>query len=127
MEAILELMDAVKLNDVKKVRTLIKQGVDVNMAEFQFRPLFIATFLGHTEIMQVLLENGANANAKTPENSTLLMVAAEGGHCDIVKLLLDSGVNPDAVNDMGRTALMVAKKYGHAAIVQMLKGAGAAK
>jgi ankyrin repeat protein len=45
-------------------------------------------FSRHTEVVRVLLDNGAPVNQSFIDGQTSLMLAAEKGHIDIVKLLV---------------------------------------
>ena len=78
------------------------------------------------QIVKLLLERGANVNAKlTLNGGTSLMFAAEKGQTEVVKLLLEKGVDINAKSIDGRTALAAAKMKGHTDIVQLLEKAGA--
>lgn len=54
---------------------------------------------GHSGIVRILLEKGANPNAKIRSEGclgfTALMFAAQNGHDDIVRMLQDKEVSPD--------------------------------
>jgi ankyrin repeat protein len=51
-------------------------------------PPYKAAQNGHTQLAQVLLDAGAEINAKGYNNETALYVAARYGHVDMVKLLV---------------------------------------
>ena len=89
-----------------------------------WRPLIIASLGGDTEIVKVLLENGANPNAADSKGWTSLMFAAWVGHAEIVKMLLT------ASDDMTHgtryiiiRALILAKKRGNSDVVRILEEA----
>ena len=86
--------------------------------------LAFAARYGHTGIVRLLLDNGANVNA-TNVNQTALSYAAEYGHDAIVKLLLDKGADIDATEAFGWTALLHATDNGHEAAVKLLLEGGA--
>jgi hypothetical protein len=88
-----------------------------------------ASFQGHLEIAQLLVEGGSNMNAaRTDTGSTALMAASFKGHLEIAKLLIEEGANVDtARTDNGWTALMRAAKKGHLEIVRLLLTSGADK
>ena len=69
---------------------------------------------GHTEIVKLLLEAGADVHAK---NDGPLRLASENGHTEVVKLLLDAGTNFHADNK----ALRWARRKGHTEVVKLLK------
>jgi ankyrin repeat protein len=80
--------------------------------------------MGHTEIVQLLLEKGADVNAKDDDGRTALMLAAEKGHTEIVQLLLERGANVNTKIDEKRILLWAAEN-GHTEIVQLLLKKGA--
>ena len=51
----------------------------------------MASFEGHTEIAKILIENGADVNAKNNIGETALMWASEREYAEIVKLLKNAG------------------------------------
>jgi ankyrin repeat protein len=48
----------------------------------------VAARLGHTELVELLLTQGAEVNDKDNDGSTALMLAAAQGHMGIVQMLL---------------------------------------
>lgn len=50
--------------------------------------LMLAVSHGRLEMVELLLESGADVNMKDDDGSTALMCATEHGHVDIVKTLL---------------------------------------
>jgi ankyrin repeat protein len=57
--------------------------------------LHLAAGEGHLEIVKLLLEHGADVNAKTAYETALHLAAGEG-HLEIVKLLLEHGADVNA-------------------------------
>jgi ankyrin repeat protein len=80
---------------------------------------------GHEAIVLLLLEKGADIEAKG-YFGTALVEAASGGYEAIVLLLLEKGADIEAKGYFG-TALVEAARKGHEAMVQLLleKGANA--
>lgn len=48
----------------------------------------LAVSQGRTEMVNMLIDSGADINVQDDEGSTALMCACEHGHTDIVKILL---------------------------------------
>ncbi|KAI1737169.1 ankyrin repeat-containing domain protein [Xylaria scruposa] len=88
-------------------------------------PLANATSNGHEAIVQLLLNKGADTDAKDDDSWTPLIYAAGYGHKAIVQLLLDKGADVDAEDNDGQTPLSRAAENGHKAIVQLLLDKGA--
>ncbi|KAF8156309.1 hypothetical protein K438DRAFT_1621655, partial [Mycena galopus ATCC 62051] len=54
-------------------------------------PLQAAAAGGHTEIIRIVLETGADVNAVGGEYGSSLQAAAANGHIEIVHILLENG------------------------------------
>ena len=76
---------------------------------------------GHFEIVQVLLEQGANPNLKNGRGRTALMVAAAQGNPHLVGVLLDHGSEAEATDAEGETALSLATRKGFRDVIEALK------
>jgi ankyrin repeat protein len=84
---------------------------------------------GHEDIVRLLIEKGADVNARVDAYEPALQVAAANGHENIVRLLLEKGayVNADAgCNELEHIALQVAARRGHKDIVRLLIEKGGA-
>ena len=82
--------------------------------------LLVASFTGDPGVIQTLLGQGANINARSPESRTPLMIASEGGKLDAVRLLLQSQANPYAVDKKQATAAVLAEASGHAEVKELI-------
>ncbi len=81
--------------------------------------------MNREEIVQKLLERGADANIPDVEGDTALHRAAQYGNLKILELLLAKGANPNVRNKLGGTPLMWAAAFGHDGAVSMLLDKGA--
>ena len=90
-------------------------------------PLNIAAYNGHTDVVKLLLEKGANIKAMSSDTrATPLYCASHRGHVGMVRLLLEKGTNAEATtSDNGRAALHGTALYRQTAIVQLLLEKGA--
>ena len=59
----------------------------------------------HHGVVQLLLERGADANARDNDHITPLHLASEDGRLKIVRALLDRGANVNMENNRGETSL----------------------
>jgi tetratricopeptide (TPR) repeat protein len=79
----------------------------------------------HQELVQLLLDKGANIEARNEDGNTLLMLAVHmDAHKEFVQMLLDKGVDIDAKDKAGNTALDLAKRWKHSALADLLEQAG---
>lgn len=86
--------------------------------------LYAASRRGATELIRLLLENGADANAQGRYDFPL-HVASRHGHIETVQLLLENGADVNAETGHSGTALTAASRGGHFEIVQLLLNNGA--
>ncbi len=102
------LMQAVEHNDAARVKQLIDQGANVSELDAnQDAPLVMAAYKGHTEIVRLLLEAGADVTAVDPGmKATALHAAAYAGRTDAARLLIAHHIDIDKQGPFnGYTAL----------------------
>jgi len=67
--------------------------------------LIEAIFLDKIDLVEMLLDAGADANAKTEHGTPALFLSATEGKCEILKLFISRGADLNATNKRGETAL----------------------
>ena len=86
---------------------LIDKRADVK--KYVDKLLWVAINGDNTEIIQYLVENGANVNAKNNKGKTLLMYAIfNRANIKIVECLVENGANVNAKDNKGNTPLKYA-------------------
>jgi len=88
------LRRAVMKGDMQMVNFLLQRGASPN-PDVQLGPLNEACFHGHIEIVQSLIENGANVNKENFLGITPISVAALSGKHDCVVAMIQAGANID--------------------------------
>lgn len=101
------------------------RGGEVKHGPIQLRqltPLMLAAAYGSPELLNLLLDAGANINAKDCRGMTPLMlsVASETQRADVVKLLLKRGADPSVKSLAGETALDWARKFNNPQVLAAL-------
>lgn len=86
--------------------------VQVDMQVNGGTPLHVTALHGLEEATKLLLENGADANAKASNGGTPLHHAAFHGHMGVALLLLEAGAKSDAKDMRGATPLQVTQDVG---------------
>jgi uncharacterized protein len=122
------LMEAVQRNDAAAVKNLIASGVNVSELDaHRDAPLVMAAYLGHTEIVRMLLEAGADVKAVDPGmQATALHAAAYAGRTDAARLLIEHGIEIDKQGPKnGYTALHDAIWANHPETARVITEAGA--
>ncbi|XP_064642866.1 serine/threonine-protein phosphatase 6 regulatory ankyrin repeat subunit A-like [Lineus longissimus] len=80
---------------------------------------------GRPDTVKILIDAGADVNAKDINNDILLLASASGGHSDTVKILIDAGADVDAKDINNVTPLLASASGGHSDTVKILIDAGA--
>lgn len=101
------LMDAAVAGNVEAVRHHITVGTDLNerQPESGSTALIAAATFGQVDTAKLLIEGGADLEAKNNEGSTALHTAAFLCRVEIVRALLAKGADRNARNNAGSTAL----------------------
>jgi ankyrin repeat protein len=89
---------------------------------FSIKP---AASMGYKAVVQLLLEKGADVEARTTTRETAVYETALKGHKAVVQLLLEKEANIEARDKTGQTAIYVAASTGHEEIVRLLLEKGA--
>lgn len=113
-----------------KIKNLIDAGTDVNQESIlnNATPLFRAAEYGLTDIVEILLDAGAQINqGLVGENETSpIFVAAQQGNIEVVDLLIARGANVNKARRFnGATPIHIASWSGHSNVVKSLIKAGA--
>ena len=92
--------------------------------------LMVASIYGHTEVVRLLVEQGAELNHTAKFNLSALMLAVINRHAEIVSILVNAGADREirgsdgknsAPGFSGLTALALAEKAGHDEIADLLR------
>jgi hypothetical protein len=105
---------------VKRLLSIRNINVNVKDDMFGWTPFHYAAENGHVEISRLLLQNGADVNAKGYDGYTPLHLAALKGHVDILHLLVENGADLEAQSNGGWRALHRAAIHGHLPFIQDL-------
>ena len=126
-EADKALLDAASEGDIEAVKQQLAAGANANA---QYNTGWTALHgaggvLGHKEIAELLIQNGADVNAKAYFEKTPLHEAAQFGHKEVVELLIANGADVNAKNQWGETPLHDAASRGLKKIIELLIAKGA--
>jgi ankyrin repeat protein len=114
------LLQSALKGDALNVQALLRQGADPNFG-FEKTPLMEAATSGQKTVIPLLLDAGANINARTKYGETALSLAAQGGHLEVVRLLLSKGADANSRSEALRSVAM----SGYLEIARVLLKAGA--
>ena len=86
--------------------------------------LHCAADMGHEEMVDYLVEHGAQLQPRDDEGLTPLHMAAMGGHIGVVEMLIDLGAYWNVRDDEGNSPLLLAAREGNADMVDCLIDCG---
>ncbi len=120
-----DIFAAIRANDLTKLGALAKDKPSANLADDRgITPLMISAVTGSPASMKLLIERGADVNAKNAFDSTALMWSVTD--IEKVRLLVDHGADVNAASKQGNTPLLLAAMSDRsAAIVKLLIAKGA--
>ena len=125
----LSIFEASAVGQLDRVNELVKTQPDlVNAyAEDGFQPLGLASFFGHANVAEFLLDHGAEVNSPSRNAQQVMPLhsAAAGQHLAIVQALLAHGANPNARQAEDFTPLHAAAQNGQIEMVELLLAHGA--
>ncbi len=113
--------------DTEQARVALDAGADVNATcrGQGGTPLISAAYGSNIALIRLLLERGADVNARGEYGRTALMEAARGGSARVVSALLKHGSDIEARDDGGMTALHNAAADDSPRAIRVLIKAGA--
>lgn len=121
------LYGALLWNNVEAVNLLLDAGANPNL----YRSgngntlLMLAAMADQPEIIEALLEKGADPNQQSDNGWSALMIASELGNTEAVRALLAGGADFRLTNRQGANALMIARWHGNLETEKILSLAGA--
>jgi ankyrin repeat protein len=127
--ATLNFFEASMIGNLSEVKEAIKKDPSIvnSFSSDGFTALHLAAFFGQAEVMQYLIEKGANVNsvARNVMKVMPLHSAAAQSNVRIVELLLDQGALVNAQQEGGFTALHAAAQSGNLEMARLLLKHGA--
>jgi ankyrin repeat protein len=106
------------------VKALLAAGADVNAASresMKVTPLASAAAAQQTSIARLLIDHGANVNARAASGHIPLHEASANGNVELVKLLIQNGADVNAKTDDGKTPLDFAIEYKRPEVIELLE------
>ena len=117
------LISAANRGDAGSVRRLLEQGASVEARDGAERtPLIAAAYGNHLEAAEVLVEAGADVNAKdeTVQSAYLISTSEVGDDSRLLDLTLKNGADVKSLDSYNGTGLIRAAERGYPKIVDRL-------
>lgn len=122
----MELWEIIENENMEKIKGFIAFDSNLNKKDESGRTLLhYAAQHGKPEIVELLLQAGADINAITTDGSTPLAEAVENCHQQIASLLLEQGADPNLGKTTQGTTLHIAAINGDITIGRLLLEHGA--
>ena len=101
---------AAEEGDIEAVKKHLAAGANKNVRAGKWRdtPLHRAAFWGYTEVVELLINNEVDVNAKDKYGCTPLHDAAEYSHLEIAEMLINRAPDMNALAHNGDTPLDLA-------------------
>ena len=106
----MSLHRAAEEGDIEAVKKHLAAGANKNVRAGKWRdtPLHRAAFWGYTEVVELLINNEVDVNAKDKYGCTPLHDAAEYSHLEIAEMLINRAPDMNALANNGDTPLDLA-------------------
>ncbi|KAH7616281.1 putative serine/threonine-protein kinase drkA [Nannochloris sp. 'desiccata'] len=122
----LELLEAVRVNNIGKVERLVRNGANVNVADNEgHTALMEAAKEGYVDCVKLLLKHGADVNYCDNHSCTALMLAVFNGDVNCLEVLVKHGADVNVADNHGNTALNWAASGGKVDYLEVLLKHGA--
>ncbi|HET9361270.1 MAG TPA: ankyrin repeat domain-containing protein [Vicinamibacterales bacterium] len=118
---------AAENGDVATMKVLLLGGakVDLKVGRIGETPLLFAAYAGHRDAAALLLDNKADIEARTTDQSTAILAAVCSRNSDVMRVLGDRGADVNAASFQQRTALHCAAQQHDLEAMEYLVGKGA--
>jgi uncharacterized protein len=125
----LNIFEASAVGQTRRARSLLKANRKL-ANEFSpdgFTPLGLASFFGHPDTVELLLNDGAQINVPSKNflKAVPLRSASVAGHFEIAKLLIDRGADVNALGEGDYTSLHEVAGAGRIEFAKLLLDHGA--
>ena len=119
------LIRAIETGSLDIVKVIVNAGADVDYGADVESPLACACRLGKLNIVQYLLQQGANPNARNNDNESALFAAVRSSDQKVVQEIINQDVPINECNTAGMSPLYIAVGMRSTSVVRTLLACGA--
>lgn len=108
--------------DLEIVKLLIERGAEVDTMGEQWASVHWAAADNHPELLQLLLNSGADGNIRDDYNFSPFLLACQNGHMEVLKVLVEKvpKLFLEHRSNCEWSGLMMATKNGHTEVIRYL-------
>ena len=116
------LLPSARAGHLSQCESLLAIGANVNHVRGvnNHTPLHAASLGGRTPVVELLIDHGADIEAKNRIGSTPLHCAAQEGHLATARLLVTRGARPDAAKRSGAMPIHMAAQHNRHQVLEFL-------
>ena len=122
-----DLLDACHGGEFDLARSLVSSGtsVDYQDEEHGYTPAMCCCFNDHANILQFLIDQGADKDRANNDGSTAVFVSAQNNSHECLNLLLQHGADKDKATNNGTTPVHISAHQNHHECLVLLLQNGA--
>ena len=114
------------MGNLELARVMLRKDLDINTSIRGNTPIKAAVQSGNAELVQFLIEKGADFRSSFGKNKySCLHYAAQSGHAAVIKVLVEAGLDINSLDARGNTPLYLAVLAKKVSSVHELLGLGA--
>ena len=108
------LMIACERGNIDVINVLLEAGSDPDITDASGNTCLQCSVLQgcSIEVLQTIIDHGAQVNATNKNGQTALMMASDCGYLNGINMLLRAGADPNVINANGSTCLHFASRHG---------------
>jgi hypothetical protein len=92
--------------------TAHSQDIHSRAFDDELTALHVAVIRGHAEVVQILLERGADPTVQDKDGQTPFHFASLKGDVEVIRMILEQGADPTVQDKHGRTPFHIASRTG---------------
>jgi len=116
---------AAQMGSVGVVEHLLRAGAKLDSPEFESPPLVLSARYAREDVLRLLLQQGAEVDAKDADGRTALHHTSIRGDTSIASILVEACADLETHDREGRVPLFCACYHGHPQTIEALLEAGA--